>query len=219
MKAISALLGHFCYANSLVCKFWLSSLINYLFAGQAGSPPPGSLGGAGSAWGGGGGAQSGPQLHLPCSRLCGRLLVGRLGTHGAERLGGLPSPASRAPPHPAGGGRCSFPSSFVLKAEPLASGDGTHDLHRVGAPRWAPLEGRPSPAGGDVGDTRQPPILVLPVRTSGFTIPAAGIGHETAPDPGACAGHGATLPLCPPSWRPVPSSGGQESGLAGSGAW
>lgn len=40
MKAISALLGHFCYANSLVCKFWLSSLINYLFAGQAGSPPP-----------------------------------------------------------------------------------------------------------------------------------------------------------------------------------
>lgn len=97
MKAISALLGHFCYANSLVCKFWLSSLINYLFAGQAGSPPPSSLGGAGSAWGGGGGAQSGPQLHLPCSRLCGRLLVGRLGTHGAGAPGGVcrPQPAGR----------------------------------------------------------------------------------------------------------------------------
>lgn len=219
MKAISALLGHFCYANSLVCKFWLSSLINYLFAGQAGSPPPGSLGGAGSAWGGGGGRRAGLSSICPVLGSVGACLWGDSARTGPERLGGLPSPASRAPPHPAGGGRCSFPSSFVLKAEPPASGDGTHDLHRVGAPRWAPLEGRPSPAGGDVGDTRQPPILVLPVRTSRFTIPAAGIGHESAPNPGACAGHGATLPLCPPSWRPVPSSGGQESGLAGSGAW
>lgn len=57
MKAISALLGHFCYANSLVCKFWLSSLINYLFADRLAPLPPAASEGRGRHGEGEGGAE------------------------------------------------------------------------------------------------------------------------------------------------------------------
>lgn len=112
------------------------------------------------------------------------------------RGGGPAVPASRTPPRPAGGGRCSFLSSFVLQTEPPASGDEAHDLRGVGMEgdsrgrgrhSGLPLKDAPRWLEETWGNTRQPPVSALLVRMSHFTSPAlvcVGIGYESAPGPG-----------------------------------